>query len=60
MRTGDHNSTPKFVFSLHELEQSLEFVKFRRGDTVFRQMLLKGRVSVRESYLRTMSFDKIV
>jgi hypothetical protein len=60
MRTEDRDSCPKSVFSLHGLEQSFVFVKFRRGNTVFRQTLFNGYVSVRKSYLRTMSFAKIV
>jgi hypothetical protein len=60
MRTGDHSSSPKSVLSPYELEQCFVFVKFRRGNTVFRQTLLKEYVRVRESYLRTMSFAKII
>jgi len=42
MRTEDHNSSPKSVLSLRELEQSFVFVKFISGNTIFRQTLLKG------------------
>jgi hypothetical protein len=60
MRTEDHDSCPKSVFSLNGRQQSVVFVKFRKGNTVFRQTHLKGRVSARNSYLRTMSFFKII
>jgi hypothetical protein len=60
MRTGDHNSSSKSVLSPYELEKCFVFVKFRRGNTVFRQALRKRCVRARVSYLRTISFTKTV